>query len=61
MERKEFIEILREKDYPYEEIGERIIVGLYRGDSLVTVHLYLLYGERVSLLNFLFLFLRFLV
>jgi hypothetical protein len=32
MERKEFIEILREKDYPYEEVGERILVGLYRGD-----------------------------
>ena len=32
MEREEFKKILIEKDYPYEEIGERILVGLYRGD-----------------------------
>jgi hypothetical protein len=32
MEREEFKKILIEKDYPYEEIGERILVGLHRGD-----------------------------
>jgi len=32
MEKEAFKNILIEKDYPYEEIGERILVGLYRGD-----------------------------
>ena len=32
MKREEFIEILREKDYPYEETLTRIMVGKYRND-----------------------------